>query len=127
MTIYKDIIGESLNLVPITYYFPEYKDRKLPDDAILTRGGSTIETNGWRGQKHTEETLKKLRKPKSSTKNYFKPKSESHRKNISEAQKGVQWSETHRKNATGECIYCGIVATKTNIARWHNEKCKHKS
>ena len=25
-----------------------------------------------------------------------------------------------------ECVHCGLLATKSNIARWHNDNCKKK-
>lgn len=59
------------------------------------------------GKKARSEALKiprpewvkeKLRKPKKSKLNYKKPKSESHRKSISEALKGKKKSSTHQKN-----------------------------
>lgn len=48
------------------------------------------------GQKHTEETLLKLRKPKSTTINYFKPKSKEHAEKISK-NNGMHKEENRNK------------------------------
>ena len=81
--------------------------------------------NGFYGKKHTEETLNKLKKPKSCSENYKKPKSNSHKQNISKARKGVPWSKNKRKHSTATCVHCGLTTIKSNITRWHNDNCKH--
>ena len=49
-----------------------------------------------------------------------KPKSEEHRNNL---KGSINWQ--HRDYSLKEsCIYCGTLAMKTNITRWHNAKCK---
>lgn len=80
--------------------------------------------NGFYGRTHSEESLEKMRKPKYSVENYRKPKSDMHRKNISMSQKGVPWSEKDRISKTAICEHCGVSTTKTNITRWHGDRCK---
>ena len=80
-------------------------------------------SNPFLGMKHTEETLKKMRKPKKNKENYRGPKSASHRKAISEAQKGVPWTENDWKSRTATCPHCGVTGIKSNITRWH-KKCR---
>ena len=61
---------------------------------------------GFFGKKHSEETLTKMRKPKSTTSNYHKPKSAKHRANMSknnamhslENRKKVAQSKLGRKS-----------------------------
>lgn len=115
MNTYDFISINSPDLIKGIDYFPFGSN-----SGIDTSG----KNNGFYGQKHTEETLKKMRKPKSSTINYFKPKSATHRENISKAQKGLKWTDKHRISKTSKCIHCGIETIKTNITRYHNDKCK---
>ena len=82
--------------------------------------------NGFFGKSHTTETLKKMCKPKSTTEKYKKPKSKSHSNNISKAQKGVPWTENDWKSKTATCEHCGLTTIKSNITRWHSDKCKHR-
>ncbi len=105
----------SINLVEGIDYFPFG-----PNCGIDTSG----KNNGFYGQKHTKETLKKLRKPKSSTANYFKPKSPTHKENISKAKKGTVWTDNSRASKTSKCIHCGVESIKVNITRYHNDNCK---
>jgi hypothetical protein len=82
--------------------------------------------NGFYGKKHSKESLAKISKPKSSAINYKKPKSKSHARNISKAQKGVSWTENKRKSMEATCIHCGFTTIKSNITKWHNDNCKYK-
>ena len=43
-----------------------------------------------------------------------------------EVRKKISQSKLGKSRPTSTCIYCGIIAQKTNIMRWHNEKCKFK-
>ena len=98
---------------------PLYMNRAIAGKGYNTSGSN----NGFYGKKHTEETLAKMRKPKSNTDNYRKPKSASHRKNM---LGNTNWK--HRDYTKKEtCIHCGFEAMKTNITRWHNDNCKHKT
>lgn len=42
-----------------------------------------------------------------------------------------EWKEKMRQTKLNQpkykCKYCGMMAIKSNIARWHNENCKHKN
>jgi hypothetical protein len=105
----------SINLIEGIDYFPFG-----PNCGINTSGTN----NGFYGQKHTEETLKKMRKPKSLTANYFKPKSTTHKENMSKAKKGSTWTDTSRMSKISKCIHCGTEGIKVNITRYHNDNCK---
>ena len=104
---------------------PMYINQSFASENGYAGMNTSGKLNGFFGKKHKEETLTKLRKPKSCTENYKKPKSKSHAKNISRAQKGVPWTEKKRKNTTSTCIHCGFTSIKANITRWHNDNCKH--
>lgn len=67
-----------------------------------------------RGSKLSEETKKKISKAKKGRK-----LSKETKKKMSEALKGIP-------KPRAKCKYCGIETSSTNIARWHNENCKHK-
>lgn len=86
------------------------------------------------GKTHTEETkLKqsnaKLGKP--NIKLQGKIKSESHRKKLSEANKGKLFSEERKLKLKQipkiTCLYCGKCTSPSMNKRWHGEKCKEKS
>lgn len=64
MTIYQDKISESLGLLPITFYFPDFKE----DDSIPE--GSTIGSFGFLGP-HSEETKKMMSESRKGEKNSF--------------------------------------------------------
>jgi hypothetical protein len=70
-----------------------------------------------KGVPRTEEVKQKLRKPKSTTSNYRKPKSEEHRLNIALGSRG-------RKHKTDTCVHCGKTCSVFNLSRWHNDNCK---
>lgn len=63
-----------------------------------------------------------------------KPLTEAHKKNISNALKGVSKSKEHvEKNKTAaknrvrlKCEYCNVVANINNYKLWHGDRCKSK-
>lgn len=57
-------------------------------------------SNALKGISRPEWVKEKLRKPKSTTENYKKPKSKEHRQNISNGLKGRVFSEDHKKSLT---------------------------
>lgn len=123
MDIY-DPIGIALNLIPLHNldFSIEEMHKELIKECSPKQKGVKDTKNGFYGLKHSEETLQKLRKPKSTTLGMRKPKSEEHRKKILASQ---NWK--HRDYSIKEtCVYCGLKAMKTNITRFHNEKCKLK-
>lgn len=78
--------------------------------------------HGFYGKKHTEESKQKMRKPKTEEfkQKLRKPKTEEHRKKF---LNNKNWQ--HRNyNTKEQCKFCGKMAMKTNITRWHNENCK---
>ena len=68
--------------------------------------GNFGEKNPFYGKKHTEETLTKMRGPKTDTSNM-----------------------TFRKNNSTKitCPHCGKEGQLTNMKRWHFDNCKHQS
>ena len=70
-----------------------------------------------KGIPRSEEVRAKLRKPKRNRDNYKKPKSETHRKNMSLAQKG-------RTHLIKICPHCGKSGSAPTISRWHGDNCK---
>jgi hypothetical protein len=81
----------------------------------------------------TPETCEKISKAKLGISISLPPRTQEHCENLSKSLKGKKsWNEgiagyKHKKEHPKEtCVYCGITATKTNITRWHNEKCKSR-
>ncbi len=78
----------------------------------------------WSGLHHTEETKQKMRKPKS----------ESHKRNISIAKGGISLSAEHKKKLSSakllapyfKCPYCETNAKAAMFSRWHGDNCKFK-
>lgn len=66
------------------------------------------------GYQLSEETKQKMRKPKS----------EEHKRKIKENKNWLK--RDYSIPNTAKCIYCGKEAMKSNITKWHNEKCKNK-
>jgi len=101
-----------------------------------------------KGRKHSEAALQLLRqrnktlssqpeqRARLSKLHSGKTISEEHKLIISNAQKGkTRSAETRQRMSIGmtgvarsqvACMYCGLTSIGSNIARWHNEKCKHK-
>lgn len=92
--------------------------RNMTDGGDGTSG--SLGSYGFAGKKHSAESLQKMRKPKSSTINYYKPKSEEHKAKL----KGNTNHKFRDLSIKKECIHCGIKAMKSNITRWHNDNCK---
>jgi group I intron endonuclease len=44
-----------------------------------------------------------------------------------EVREKISKSKLGKFRPTEQCIHCGLIAQKTNIIRWHNEKCKFKT
>ena len=80
------------------------------------------QNNGFYGKKHTKQTKTKMSKPRSEeTKlKMCKPKSQEHKLNM----KGCKNWQFRDYSIKETCIYCGIKAMKTNITRFHNDRCK---
>ena len=92
-----------------------YQNRKFT--GTLYELSKVARSNALKGVSRPEWVKQKLRKPKSTTSNYFKPKSEEHKNNISKGQTG-------RSHKTGTCSKCGKVCAVFNLSRWHNDNCK---
>lgn len=89
---------------------------------------------------HTEETKAKLRKPKQTTENYRKSKSETHRESIRLARLGTTRSEatkaklslckagkTPKQNLIqAVCPFCKKEGQQIAMRRWHFNNCKQK-
>ena len=97
------------------------------------------EDNHFYGKEHTDETKKKMSAAKKG-KSYdeiYGDKANDMRKSRSEKLTGRIFSEESRKKVsdankgvtkkTAECPHCGKVASIANIARHHNENCKHRN
>jgi hypothetical protein len=114
-------VSDALNLphIDINLELVEGVDY-IPYDSAINSGVN----NGFYGMTHSEETLQKMRKPKKSTVNMSYPKSQEHRNNISKSRKGKSWTNHSRLSMMSKCKYCGMETIKTNITRYHNEKCK---
>ena len=96
----------------------------IPYDRKSGWYNNTGSKNGFYGLKHSEETLQKMRKPKSSTIKMSYPKSQTHKDNMSKARKGLAWTDHNRHSRIAKCKHCGLETIKTNITRFHNDKCK---
>ena len=72
------------------------------DGKFRNKGGYTL----------SEQTKKKM----------CKPKSQSHKDKL---KGNTNWQHTDY-SPKYQCAHCGIMSIKTNITRWHNDKCKFK-
>jgi len=115
-------LQRSLDVVRSPLYFNE---SYASENGFFGRDNSG-KLNGFYGKHHSEESLNKLRNPKKTNVNYRKPKSKSHARNISKAQKNVPWTENKRKSMESSCEHCGLTTIKSNITKWHNDNCKYK-
>jgi hypothetical protein len=78
----------------------------------------------WTGKSHSEETKQRMRKPKS----------ESHKANMSIARSGIRLSDDHKKALSDAkkcapkfiCPHCYTKATAAMFGRWHGDKCRVK-
>lgn len=122
----QDLIKEHKNNpLCLNKRFFDYTKHKI----IFSNFGKTLST---KGIPKSEETKQKMRKPKS----------ESHRRNISIAQKlnggnGPKYHKEESKQKTREtmkllprpnktCTYCGKVGGFISMSRWHFENCREK-
>lgn len=97
---------------------------------------SSGKNNGMYGKKHSDESKLKNRNSQLGEKSwaYGKSKSEETKAKMSAAAKGKKKSPEAIENMRlakknqpkGICVHCGTEAIKSNIARWHDDNCKHK-
>ena len=121
-----DPIAYALRLEPIIFeYEAPLQFLTIRPILGLTAGAK----NGFFGRTHTEETKDKMRKPKSeeTKRRMRKPKSKEHAKNIGNARKNIPWSKEEKETRQSICKHCGITSIKSNITRWHDDNCRHKS
>lgn len=83
-------------------------------------------------QPPSEETRLKISEAKTGVSITLPPRTQEHCDNLSKSLKGKKsWNEgvsgyKNKEYPRETCPYCGITTTKTNITRWHNEKCKSR-
>jgi len=91
----------------------DFKNRKSDlwtgEGNPFSQSNRTGDRNPMFGKLHSEETKSKMRLRKKCN-----PPS------------GDKNSMYGKKQPTATCQYCGKVASKTNILRWHGENCKEK-
>lgn len=107
----------------------------------LNRKGKVGRAAGW---KHEPETLKKMSEAAKNRcevqgppKGCFKPGQQSSFKGkkhsdesralISQKHKGRVGTFKGKKHQKYECKHCNKMYSKTNLKRWHNEKCKQRT
>jgi len=168
-TIWYQLFENKEDLVEFALFFSEFHDivsatkngkktwaNEVPEDGL--QGGQNRGIPGpQKGTKqpHVTEALKGKKRPGHSKLMKDVPKSEEHKKNISDALTGKQRTKEHSENIsrakkgkpnpkvslalkgkprtkqykkmeTHPCEYCGIETTRGNLTRWHGENCKHK-
>lgn len=80
----------------------------------------------------SEETCLKISESKTGVSITLPPRTQEHCDNLSKSLKGKKsWNKgvsgyKNKEYPKKTCRYCGITTTKTNITRWHNEKCKSR-
>jgi len=112
---------------------PSEETRKLRANALMG------ENNGMYGKVHTEKTKQAMSIAHSGENHHFYGKkfSEEHKQNISKSRigiepwnkgkKGLQQSPMKGKTRPKEkCCHCGALMDPANLARYHNDNCKHK-
>lgn len=80
----------------------------------LNLNASAAKPPGFAGKKHSEETKLLI-----SVGGKGKVRTDETKAAMSKSKKGV----ARQKDV---CKYCGTVAMKSNITRWHNDNCKYK-
>lgn len=120
----KSTLGKSLEDI---YGIPKATEIKLKI-SIANKGISKPQLsemykgsgNPFYGKTHTDETKKRL---KASWENNPKRKENLSKmvKEINHRKKGIIPKQLYIED---KCNYCLMVATKSNISKWHNDKCK---
>jgi hypothetical protein len=94
-----------------------YQSRRM--NSKLYEIAKAARSNALKGIPRPEWVKEKLRKPKPNKQNYLKPKSKQHSENISKALTGLPKPKI-------QCSHCKMMASPTNIKRWHNDNCKKR-
>jgi hypothetical protein len=113
---------------------PANKGKHHTEDTKIKISKATSGSNNpMYGRTHTEETKLKQSKAKLDKRNVKlqgKPKSESHRKKLSEANAGKLFTEERKLKLKQipkiSCVYCWKLSSPAMHKRWHGEQCKHK-
>ena len=124
MDIY-DPIALVLDLPPISHTKINRAVKKHKHSSV--NFDTTGTKNGFYGRKHTEKTLQKMRKPKSSEtrKRMSKPKTVEHRKNISAVTKGRVFYNNGTKDfllVSGDPREKTLTKGRLNMNRWSKRK-----
>ena len=69
-------------------------------------------SNSHKGKKHSDNSIQKM----------IQSKKESGYSHSTETREKLSFKALNRE--TDKCIHCGIVATKANLSRWHNDNCR---
>lgn len=168
-TVWYQCFEDKEDLVEFALFFSEFHDvvaatkkgkkiwaNEVPEDGL--QGGQNRGMPGSQKgikQPHVSAALKGKKRPEHSKLMKDVPKSQEHKKNISEALKKHTRTKDHsgaisnakkgipnpklssalkgkpgtnkgKKLKTYSCEYCGIETTGGNLKRWHGENCKHK-
>lgn len=89
----------------------QHRSSKLYEKSKIAR------SNALSGVPRPEWVKQKLRKPKSNTQNYKRPKSKEHASKISSALKG-------KKKEVIKCPHCSKAGSASTMSRWHFDNCK---
>jgi hypothetical protein len=79
------------------------------------------EKSAWYGKHHTKET-----KLKQSLASKGKPKSEDHKRKLSQSKKGKEAYNKGIARILVKCLHCGKEGGEGIMHRWHFDNCKHK-
>lgn len=143
MTIYKDHIAQVLGISSIYEHFPDWNLEDGLDQAEPWASNNFGENNAFYGKKHTNETRKAMKKAWQNPERrklvlsvlHSKEAQQKSSKTLKETWSNTSQEEKTKRTANGlskmnalkECSYCGIITNSGNIARYHEENCKHKS
>lgn len=95
-----------------------HKGKKQSPDHIKARSAALKgRKGGFKGKKHSEETIVKMKSVK---------RSEEHKKAISMASKGRKGTFTGMKHPKTECPHCKKIVANCSLNRWHGDFCKEK-
>lgn len=155
-TIWYQCFNSKEDLIEFALFFSEFYNivgavnngkkvwaNEVPEDGL--QGGQNRGMSGpLKGvkQPHVTAALKGKKRPEHSALLKNVPKSEEHKKNISESLKKHERTKEHSENIskskTGKkltkkrthilvvCNYCGTSGRGANMSRYHFENCKHK-